>query len=419
MSTIDDLPIRRHPLLRLLFLNLALVIIGYALCVLTNFASLGPMRVVKYSVLGVSILVLLKQEVSLLRLIWEQMQGIRLLVLIFLGFALFTTDPYASLARTLTYVVPFLYVALSVGCLLVRYPIREVLHEFLNVLNWVYFLPIASYFITGGSLTDTNIYFISSEGEGTAFVSNHYGWAGTIFLVSGLDLLRNQPLRAWRSVFIILSSGVALYLILISGNRTSWLSLLFVGLVFVFCYRRMALYQKILVALLPLGLIVYLLQDPNSALNIRIKKTQVQAKKGEARARIGTKMFRHFNQNPAYWATGIGMFNNTKARKILRGRGYHNSYFEVLFGSGVVVFGYFFYLLVFRPLFVYLRYFARYYLFLLPLIIIPYFESNLTGGQFLFFPWFVAVVMFSYCQQFARLKERIEKLAEVPATETV
>jgi hypothetical protein len=414
MSTTDDLPIRRHPLLRLLFLNLALVIIGYALCVLTNFASVGPMRVVKYGVLGISILILLKQNIGLLRLVWEQMQRVRLLVIVFLGLALFTTDPADSLSRTLTYLVPFLYIVFSVGFLLVRYPIREVLHEFLHMLNWVYFLPIASYFVTRGSLADTNIYYISAEGEGTAFVSNHYGWASTLFLVSGLDLLRNQPLPIWRRVFIILFSGVALYLILISGNRTSWLSLLCVGLVFVFRYRRMALYQKVLVALLPLGLIGYLLQDPDSALNNRIQKTKVQNRKGETRAKTAVLMINFFNEYPSNWITGIGLFNHSKIRNILSGRGYHNSYFEILFGAGGVVFGYFFYLFVFRPLYVYLRYFAHYYLFFLPLIIISYFESNLTGGQFLFFPWFIAVVLFSYCQQFVRLKERMEKLAEVP-----
>jgi hypothetical protein len=397
--------IGRDPIFRLLLINMALVILGYALGVLTGLASVAPMRILKYTVLLISVLIVLKLNVRILSLLTRYAQGIFVLSAALFLFALFTSSPLVSIGRALTFIIPFLYVALSVGYLLIRYTIRDTLNHCLNITNWIYFLPIVSYFITGGSLTDTNIYYISVENNDTAFVSNHYGWSGTIFIVTGIDLLRNANLPTWRRLLIVIFCGISMYLVLISGNRTSWLSLLLVFMVFIVQYRRIALYQKAILALLPLGLIFYLIQDPTSALNNRINKTRVQAAKGEARASVAKTMSSYFNSNPVLWATGIGLFNSPRIKQIIGWSGYHNSYFEVLFGTGVAMFLLFCYLLLVRPLWIYLRYFAEHYLFLFPFVVIPFFESNLTGGQFLFFPWFIFVLLMSYCRPIAELKQ--------------
>jgi hypothetical protein len=399
---------------RLLFLNMALVIIGYALGVLTGMASVGPMRIIKYSVLLVSILYLLKSNRFVLALLASYLQALFTLSAAFILFAVFTDDPLTSILRVLTYIVPFLYVALSIGYLLLRYALLEVLNAVINAINWVYFLPIISFFLTGGSLTETNLYYISSENEESAFVSNHYGWSGTIFLLTGVDLIRNVSVPAWRRLMIILFGAVAAYLVLISGNRTSWLSLGLVALVFIFKYQRVPLYQKVLLSLLPLGMILYLLQDPNSAINARVEKTKTQQKKGESRLKRSQVLVDYFNRSPDLWLTGIGMFNKGKIKSITGWSGYHNSYFEVLFGAGIIVFSFFFYLLIGRGLWYYIRYFSSYYLFFIPLVIIPYFESNLTGGQFLFFPWFMAAVLMSYSPSFAKVKLDIMKATATP-----
>jgi hypothetical protein len=390
---------------------MALVILGYGLGVFTGMASVGPMRLVKYAVLFLSILFVLKLSQPVLRVLAYYMQALFVLSFTFVLFSLFTADPLGSALRVLTFIVPFLYVAFSVGYLLLYYPMREVIHAFINIINWVYLIPIVSYFITGGQLTDTNIYHISSESEDTAFVSNHYGWSGTLFLLTGFDLLRNASLPRWRMLVIVLFGAVAAYLVLISGNRTSWLSLTLVGLVFIFKYRRIALYQKVLLSLVPLGMVYYLAQDPTSALNSRLEKTQVQRKKGESRLNRSASLIRYFNENPDLWITGIGMFNTARIEAISGWSGYHNSYYEVLFGSGVVVFAFFMYIVVVRSLWYYLRVFATYYLFFLPLLVIPFFESNLTGGQFLFFPWFIMVITLSYSRKFVEIKNTIEQFA--------
>ncbi|MBB5284962.1 hypothetical protein HNQ92_003110 [Rhabdobacter roseus] len=388
---------------------MALVIVGYALAVLSGMASVGPMRLIKYGVLAFSLIYLIRLNIHLLRLVVHYAQSVFILSLVLFLFSVFTPEPLISMVRALTFIVPFLYVALTVGSLLLSYPIKEILGAFLSSINWVYMIPLVSFFLTGGSLSNTNIYFISSENEGNAFVSNHYGWSGTIFLVTGIDLLRSQSLPFWRRWLIIAFCGVAMYLVLISGNRTSWLSLSFVALLFTFRYQRFPIYYKFLLALLPLGLIIFLLKDPKSALNARVKKTEVQAKKGEARAGVARSMITHFKSQPSLWVTGIGIFNKRKIKSITSWGGYHNSYFEVLFGTGLLMFSFFFYLIVIRPGWNFMRFFSEQYLFLPPFMIIPYFESNLTGGQFLFFPWFMMILLMGYARIFAKLKIQIKQ----------
>ena len=397
-------PVSRDLVFRLLYLNMGLVIVGYALGVLTGMMSVGPMRVVKYFFLFISILYLLSVDLAIIRILKNYLQALAAFSLLFVVFALLSSDPVSSLGKVLTYVVPFLYLAFSVGYLLIKYPTLDVIHAFINAINWVYFIPVVSYFITGGKITDTNIYSISEQSEDTAFVSNHYGWAGTIFLLTALDLLRNVSLPWWRKIMLAIFGVIAVYLVFISGNRTSWLSLALVTLVFVFRYRKIPFYQKVLLSLVPLGIVFHLAQDPESAINSRLNKTQNQQKKGEPRAQLSRKMVSYFNKSPDLWLTGIGMFNKEKIKAIANWSGYHNSYFEVLFGSGVVVFAVFLFLIVLRPVWYYLRYYSTYYLFFIPLLVIPYFESNLTGGQFLFFPWFTAALFMGYSPYFAKIK---------------
>jgi O-antigen ligase len=300
--------------------------------------------------------------------------------------------------------VPFYYVLFSVCLLLVEFPTKLVLDEVLNIINWVYAIPIASFFFTGGSLSDTNIYYISSENESTLFVSNHYGWSASLFLVTAIDLLTNRPIPIYRKGLLIVGSVVAMYLVLISGNRTSWLSLSVVGLVFIFRYQLVGVTKKALLLAIPVMLINYLILDPKSALNNRLQKTEVQQKKGEPRASRAAISIQYFNEYPALWMTGLGLFNQSKIKSITGNPSYHNSYLDILFGTGIFGFIFFVYLLLFIPLITYLRFFASKYLFLFPVIIIPFFESNLTGGQFLFFPWFILVTLLSKARYFSVVK---------------
>ena len=80
---------------------------------------------------------------------------------------------------------------------------------------------------------------------------------------------------------------------------------------------------------------------------------------------------------------------------------YHNSYFEILFGLGVPFLFFIWFLCYMSLLNNLLKRVSKYDLLLIPLIIIPFFESNLTAGQFLFFPWFSYVFALNAKKKFA------------------
>ena len=70
--------------------------------------------------------------------------------------------------------------------------------------------------------------------------------------------------------------------------------------------------------------------------------------------------------------------------------------------------------MIFRPFYYYAKYYSKYFLLITPFAIIPFFESNLTGGQFLFYPWFIFMLLFNippYYDQ-KRLKANQEMLTK-------
>lgn len=395
-----------------LVINSTLVIIGYALAVVTHSASISFMFLLKNVMLLLSIYHLLSRRIAYFSLIFSKIQGIAILSILLVISSLLSSDPYKSLFKVLTFIVPMMYVALSILYLMLVYNIKEVINAMIDGLNWVYLIPIVSFFVTGGSLNDTNIYYISVENEVSAFVSNHYGWSATIFLVTGIDLIRNKSLFLWRKILITSLCPVAIYLVLISGNRTSWLCLAIAMALFIVRYKGLGVAVKILASLVPLLIVVYLMSDSKSAINTRIEKSKLQEKKGEARVQRVQRIVEYFNKNPSSYATGLGMFNSKKLSATIGWSGYHNSYFEVLFGAGIPIFLLFLTIFLIRPGWYYIVYFSEHYLFLPPFVIIPYFESNLTGGQFLFFPWFATVILLSYSKKVAGVKLKVAEILQ-------
>ena len=80
--------VSRDPVFRLLYLNMGLVIVGYALGVLTGMISVGPMRVVKYSFLLISILYLLTVDLVIFRLLKNYLQALTAFSFLFVIFAI-------------------------------------------------------------------------------------------------------------------------------------------------------------------------------------------------------------------------------------------------------------------------------------------------------------------------------------------
>jgi hypothetical protein len=146
----------------------------------------------------------------------------------------------------------------------------------------------------------------------------------------------------------------------------------------------------------PFYFLTNLKDQKNSSVNFLIKKNEKQfetKEKAETRFVVANFAFDYFNNNPILWLTGVGLFNHAFIQGVTNLGAYHNSYWEILFGGGVLVFLFFLSVMILRPIYVFNKYIGNFGLIMIPLIIIPFFESNLTGGQFLFFPWFSIMLL--------------------------
>lgn len=378
----------------LLNINAALVLIGYALSVYSDSASVGIMKVLKSFFIVMGILLLFKDlRITQNSRIRPRVMYILLFSFVVVMLSFVSEDIKFALTRTMNFLVPFLYIYFALHCLLRRYPSMEVLNAFIWSINWVYCIPITAYLLSGAGFSNINIYGEGSA-EGQLFVSNHYGWASAVYLLSSVDILLNRRPRRLYRYFLIFFSLIAFYLLLISGNRSSWVSVAIALIVFILRLKNIRVDYKILMILLPLAITFWLLSKPGSSLNVRFHVTQNQFQHGEERLSLAQLAASKFNRNKILWLTGAGMFNY---QEILHNGGgdYHDSYLEILFGGGIFLFILFLNFMVFRPLYNYVKYYSKYYLIIAPLMIIPLFESNLTGGQFLFFPWFIFMFLFN------------------------
>jgi O-antigen ligase len=381
---------------RLLCLNAAMVIVGYAVAVANEGNPVASLQVLKYILLLLSIGHLVCKPIWLLRFTYPVTQGAHLLCLLFLLTALLSDHPYHSSLRSLAFLLPFLYVLYAMQYFSYRYAKKDILIALLKLIFFVYSGPVLLFFYTTQDFTATNIYQIASSNQHSLFISNHYGWASVLVLASGADLLKNARLGALVKWITVLLIAVSLYLVFISGSRSALLSLAVIVLILLLRPPFSSFLYTAIALLFTLFLMYKLLQDPKSALQTRFEKTKIQMEHGNSRSKVASALFSHFNENPAYYIHGIGPFNQPRVHRLTGANGVHNSYLDVLFGAGAPAFLLFAFILMVRPGWIYFRNFSSRYLIFPPLVIIPLFESNLTGGQFLFFPWMGLSIFLSY-----------------------
>lgn len=374
-----------------LIVNAMLVIVGYAMAIFTSGAALETMQWIKGSVLFAGIINLLTLPYTFLKRAACYFQPYFIFGVFLLATAIYAGQPVYSFLRTLTFLIPFCYIFFSLAFLVSGYSFSQVLTAFLYAVHLIYCIPVFCFLVFGQTTSYINLYYISTDPyTSLGFASNHYGWAGCIVLVTGWDLLRNhQGLSRAGKYYLVIMSLIAVYLILASGNRTSWIVLLICTMTVIFFNSRLGLLRKAVLLSIPLGLVIWLSRLPDSAVTNRLQKTYTQMERGESRIARAITSAQYANTNLQVWMTGWGMFSPPASLM----KSMHNSYFEVLFGAGLPAFCYFLWHFVILPCKNLYRYFSRQYLFLIPVIIIPFFESNLTGGQFLFFPWFVFTLM--------------------------
>ncbi len=379
----------------LININALLILIGYGMAIHSGSESVATMKVVKSFFMLISAIGLLK-SINLNNRVFKTPSFIYVLVFSFwvLLMSFFTVNVGFSISRATGFLAPFIYVYIAMHNLLNKYNVINLLKAFIKTMNIIYFIPVISYFVSGLGFGEIDIYGQGGQ-EGHFFVSNHYGWACSIFILTSIDIwLNNKPGKSYK-IFLFSFALVAIYITIISGNRASWLSLLFALLILIVRIKTIRTDYKIFLSLIPTIAIIFFSQIPDSSLNTRIEDTELQFKEGEARFQTAELAIRQFEENKVLWLTGAGMFNY---ESIINSGGlgdYHNSYFEVLFGGGIILFLLFINFMVIRPVYNYAKYYSKYFIVLPPLLIIPFFESNLTGGQFLFFPWFIFMLLFN------------------------
>lgn len=393
-------------ILRLLFFNILLVIIGYAMAGLTGMTSNAIMTPFKTLVLAYSIYqtgkCLSRQEFE-----WIKKDFNILLLFIGLIFVLlfFSIDFFKTIERTSQFIIPFVYVFLITSYLSLRYPKQESWFFFILILNGIYALPILYFMLFGGGFSAKDIYGIE---EGEAFASNHYGWASLVFILTFYDLIKNYELPTfykWAGYMMIIP---AIYLLIISGNRASYLSFVIVTVVFILRHKGTNWAVKIIFAIGTFVFVTNQLNQEGTILNERLKKTELQLEDEEenkdTRRTARQTGIEVMDKHPETYITGFGLFSFREAILAFEPStsfdrirsGVHNSYLELFFGSGIIVFSLFLMVYIISPLYKYLIQYSDKLLFVLPVFIIPFFESNLTGGQFLFYPWLVTAMLLKF-----------------------
>lgn len=381
---------KKDPVFVLLVINALLVVLGYAITIYTAGDLLAIIQWIKLVVLFFSVLYLIKLPYLFLRFTFNKFYSYALLGLFLMFTAIYAEEPIHSIVRSATFFIPLIYICISLAYLVTTYSYEQVLHHLLIAINSVYSIPVLCFLLFARTDSYLNIYYLSPDPYTVfGYASNQYGWAGCMVLVTGMDLLRNLKIPRWYKWFLFMMCIISFYLILASGNRASWLVLIIGLMSFIVFHRRISLYRKIVLILFTLGAGWGMSNIPDSSLTVRLEKTYRQLEEGESRWVRTAKAIEYANTNLLVWVGGWGMFSPPAELK----KNMHNSYFEVLFGAGMPAFCFFLWQFLIQPCLNFFRYFSERYLFLFPVVIIPYFESNLTGGQFLYFPWFVLILM--------------------------
>ncbi len=374
----------------LLLINMLFVIIGYALVTTFGDYILIYIKYFKLFFLAFSFfIIILKNGFNTDRIINNKKILFFLIILLFFSF--FSNNMSLALYRASSFIFPLLYVMFSINHLL-KYGVINVLFALILSLFMVYsIIPITFFFFS----PTINIGILYGYHEGNFFVSNHYGWGSIIYLLSSITIIRFFKLNLFLKILIILTLPFVLYLLILSANRASILSILIAYILFLFKDKNITIIKKSFLTIFILILSIFILSKTSETIEFLKEKNKRQIEtKMEGRYLVTDLMFNHFNENPYLWFTGIGMFNYDiiKESDIKMG-GYHNSYWEVLFGTGFLGFMIFLSFMIFTPFKNFWKNTINYSLVFVPIAIIPFFESNLTAGQFLFFPWFSYIIL--------------------------
>ncbi len=308
----------------------------------------------------------------------------------------FSVDFFRSIERLLAWLPFMIYINYFVVYLFKQYSKDEARLKLLQIFNLSYFYPVAILFISGAIFQTQNIY-----GQNVSlYKTNVIGWACTVFVLTGFDIYNNRHTRIWLGRLFLAVALLTVWGIVLTGSRSSYVSLAAASAVLVLRSSRISVQFKSVIMVFILGFAYYIIASPDSVINLRSQYADIRQAKGEIRFELAQKAFEALLKYPGLIFTGFG-FDNFRAGLSTYGGvqtdlASHNSYLELLFSTGLFSFLFFIIVIVFNALFKYIRFDSQQFIFMPMLLIIPYFESNLNAGQFLFFPWMTFLFFYAH-----------------------
>lgn len=368
----------------LYFLNVFLVVFGYSLRG-DDFqaAKLFRTGLVVFSMAGI---VLAQGEITY---IFDKKKNWVLYLFLFLNLVVlpFSVDVSRSVERILAWIPFLIYTNYFIVYLFAHYSKDDARIKLLQIFSLAYFYPVLVMLLTGVAFQTENVYGQSIG----LYKANVIGWGCTVFIVTGFDLFANRPMAKWARYLFFALVFLALWAVVLTGSRSSFAALALSTLVLVLRSKQISIYLKVAATVCILGFAYYIIASPDSVVNLRAQYADIRKQKGEVRFKLAEQAFGIFTTNPEVLFTGFG-FDNFRAglqyyAGIRTDLASHNSYLEILFSGGLFSFLFFVISFALNALIKYIRFDSQYFIFFPTLMVIPYFESNLNAGQFLFFPW--------------------------------
>lgn len=386
------------------FINILLLICGYFL-VRRYGVELQPfLKSVRILFLVYSLFYLFKiLPIQNLKLNYSSVYFFYFFVVLCILSSLLSEHTFLVTSKLLNFLPPVIFTIIYINTAYVKLGLNDTRNLLLHLFINSYSVPLVlSIFFNGNYYLGKNLYFDQYD-DSKSFVSNHLGWSAIIVLTSAFAVLDSNKLKKYKKMSLYLLIVFSIMTIINSTSRTILFSLILYFIVLgMKKISKGVSYLKIVFAIFCFIISLnYLYKSDLDSVNKVIDRTTTHLMNQSNIARFAFLQFAidAFNDNPLYYFTGVGLFNdrfiaeqdfmfftlNKAPRKMYN---YHNSYADIFFGGGVLLFVIFLYLGLFKSLKQMWGSNNYYYLLVIPLHSIAFTENQLLGGQFIFFPLF-------------------------------
>jgi hypothetical protein len=380
-----------------------LLIFGYASYTLLGSGSVEIISIIRllFCILSIAYLVMV---------FWLKKGNFLILFLIFIWFILvvsvsiFSTDIQKSYIEIAKIFIFLFYFALYTAYVVDKYGKIQTLTFYKKLFLAIYIIPVLSFYLLAFKLP-SSILVIGGENGLYGhiiglFLSNQLGWSSVFSLALVLDLLideRNKKYQLLYRVLIVL----CIYAGLISMARVVFLVwIIILGWYFFIRKETNFKYRILLASMMGAGFTIVVILIPSKMLDLALIQVRLSEDSHVYTAESPRKesarlAYKVFNSDIRYQLTGLGIKNikqHCNKVNIEQARnGLHNSYLEILFGTGIISSLFFFSIFITWSLFKYLLYYIRRYIsFLIPFILAGT-ENNFGSGQFMFIPFFMFI----------------------------